>query len=225
MATVPISDDDMVIWVKVADEGQGNAPREQHRQDVVDKVVSRKRKGLGEAIARKIRRKAAKTAVGLARRAVGIRLPPANPIAVGVAVLIVAGLVAGRLMSGRSFEGMGQDLRKTIFGNLSADAIAKQSTREAFESNDALMMIAGREGISKPMRMAFDQIYQLNKTEAEGRLKLLGDRDLQVNNMADMLILSMRTKLLAAFKSLGGDQAVTDAENALQHRMRGGVYL
>lgn len=184
--------DDMVIRIGMLDRTAHQAPRERHADAVAEKAMDRKQKGIAQRISRKLRAKAARGAVSALSRTSGIPIRAASsPIVIAAAVIVVAGMVAARLMSGRSFEGMGNVVRQTFWDDeLTAEMQAKKTTRQLFVTQGMAMQAYGAGGsLQTQVQKSFDQVYQVELLGAKGEQRLRADKVSDVNNMLDMLVL------------------------------------
>ena len=100
-------------------------------------------------------------------------------------------MVAARLMSGRSFEGMGNVVRQTFWDDeLTAEMQAKKTTRQLFVTQGMAMQAYGAGGsLQTQVQKSFDQVYQVELLGAKGEQRLRADKVSDVNNMLDMLVL------------------------------------
>jgi len=147
------------------------------------------------------------------RAASGAARTPVGAIVVGV---VIAVAVVARLISGRSFENMGAQIQKTMFGDYDEEALAGGDARNMITGNPMLTRIVGKEGKANAQ---IQQVYENFKKHA--LLRRLGDAkinestDFQVNNMADMAILRMRDGVIEGWKAAGGEELVRELKDML----------
>lgn len=188
--------DDMKFRPRLPQTRQHTKAAAAHRRETEAKNL---RRGiLGRNVARLVRAKSIQTA---SRFGLGRFASRASVVGgAAIAVAVTAAAVAGRLMSGRSFENMGQNLAETLLGDTRPEAVARRQTREAMQANEVVMFEAGRRGeITRQMRQMGEDLYQRNLMAAKGRFAVLADAGMMVNSPIDMLVLGLRNKFVEAW--------------------------
>lgn len=173
--------------------------------------TARKRAGMASRVGRAGRAgfTAARTVGGAAARA-GARAAVANPVGLVIAGLVIGGAIAARLVTGRSFENMGENIKSMLLGDLSEEAVAKRDTRMAMSSDAELARIVGQEGrVNSQIISIGRDLKAIRKRDLDGSAAFKKDRDFQNNGtIFDQLIIRARDKLVASFKDEGGMDAV-----------------
>lgn len=138
--------------------------------------------------------------------------------------LLLAGIVGVaafvRLASGRSFENLGAELRKTLLGDLGTEAIANSEARASITSDPTLLQIIGRDGavndsIAEVFRFRQRQAFQRQR----GRELFEESIDFQSNGLADILIVRAGEKILSAFRKNQGEEAIVRVRDRLGRRL------
>lgn len=130
---------------------------------------------------------------------------PIGAILTGVAAAMI---VATRLVQGKPLENLGNELEKTLLGDVPVEARATMATRRQFQNDRDLSRIAGQEG-GKPnsqLQAVFEDLKQFNRRDEIGATALR--REFPANGVLDMLILRARDEFLSMWKSLGLDSKV-----------------
>lgn len=227
------SRDDMVIRPRIKGlDGRQTSALERAREE--RRMAGVKKSGLLGKVARVkgarrvTRRRRLKTSATILSRArgagvvsTGIRIGGSvakraavfNPIGMAVAVLVVASAVALRLVSGRSFENMGQLVNNMLLGDMDETAKASMETRQMMGSDTDIARIIGQEGgVNSQIAQVHKTLAMLRKRDLVGRSLIMTEAGMQANGVFDMLILRARRIFLIAFKGSGGDEAVKRLE-------------
>ncbi len=235
--------DDMVFTPSIGRQRVAAAPVEARERNVVRRARGRKgvlRRLVQARAARRVTRRrrargvmrrtrvarngvAAMRSAGAAR---GGARALANPIGALVAAFVVAGAVALRLATGRSFENMGEQVNSMLLGDLDDDARAANATREQFTSDRDLLRIAGQAGrVNAQVASIADDVRRMNAREQRGAALFREDTEFQSNNVFDILILRGRDKLVEVWHGNGGADNVDKLQEGygrLRNRARTG---
>lgn len=229
--------DDMVLRPRV--RGRMSKVRE-HAQ--LERGVEQTAKK-GHKIGRLLRMRAKQKAVGIGRRLVGRTMNAAftdsakigirsairgsatsgaraafgGPVAAGVAVAVVAALVIARLTTGRSFENMAENLKQSILGDNSPEAVAWRRARDEVAGNDdfAWMIGGGSDSAAAQAAKITSAMAGIYKVEEVGRDAIRADKEFQVNGTFDILILRVADAVKQAWNGSGGPELVDE----LVHRL------
>jgi len=228
------SRDDMVIRPRLDGGDRAAAPvraREERR------LYRGKKKGrlFGRMVKARMGRKAARRAGGAlkARRAAklarasraaagagrgaaaaaargGARAAASNPIGWIVAAVVVVGAVAGRLISGRSFENMGANINKVLLGDLDEQARAASDTRQRFAGDSQLAEIVGKEGrVNSQVSSIFTDLKNMRERELRGASLFREDKAFQGNStILDQLIVRGADAIKKGWDALDGNGRV-----------------
>lgn len=215
--------DDMVLRPRV--HGRMSKTRERAQLEHNMERTARK----GHRLGRMMRLRAKQKALGVGRRLAGgavrgLRAAQAtealgtvrtvasrsavlNPVGLAVAAIAVGGLVATRLVTGRSFENMGETLKTTLLGDKPAEALASRQAREVLEGNDDVLLMAGdpatRASVldqAAKVHRVLSGVYQVAE---DGKQAIRGDPEFQVNNTLDMLILRVADAMKRSWEDGG----------------------
>jgi hypothetical protein len=127
-----------------------------------------------------------------------------------IGVLVLLGMGAMRLLTGRTFSGMGQDVSDFLYGGLEDTARGKMDARAFMEAKPDVLAHMGKGHI----RAVHADLAAMYSREHEGRRKFLGDRTYQVNEFSDMIFLRFQEAFQAAWKAANGDASVRAAGEA-----------
>lgn len=222
------SRDDMVLRPRIARHGP-SAPQARARE-ARQLAQAAERRGV---LARLVRARAAsrlvmgRRGVAVASEAAGLaegaaartaaRSAVLNPVGMITAAAVTAIVVAGRLVSGRSFENMGQNVRQILLGDLDENALAGRDARNHLANDSDVARIAGIEGkTNAQMKAIFDDLQEARKRDHLGRELFMQSADFQVNDTLDILILRARDALVAAWNGNGGPQKVEEFRYTMQ---------
>lgn len=126
-----------------------------------------------------------------------------NPVSVLLTTLAVVGVAAGRIVSGKPFEGMGEELNAMLLGDMDEEARAKMAVRDEMSGDQHLARIRAQSAqANSQLKTLYDDLYKLRKREEDGAT--LMRREFPVNGMLDMLILSAWEALKRGFSDSGG---------------------
>jgi hypothetical protein len=204
------SRDDMVLRPRL--QGVTGAKPKAEQRAAVERSL-RARGGLRRFIANRAKAYAARTLSGAAQES-GLARGIGGKAGIAAGAVIVAALVAARLISGKPFEGMGLELQTMLLGDQPQEAIAKRKTREQFQQNEAAMQIAGRYGITDQMRQAGEKLYHLNLAEEVGKNKI--DRMFPQDGTLDLIILRLRNLFTGAWESKGIPAKIAQVRETLE---------
>lgn len=204
------SRDDMVLRPRLQGVS-GAKPKAEQRKAIERSLRSRSR--LGQFVTNRAKAYAARTLSGAAQES-GLARSIGGKVGIAAGAVVVAALVAARLISGKPFEGMGLELQTMLLGDQPQEAIAKRKTREQFQQNEAAMQIAGRYGITDQMRQAGEKLYHLNLAEEVGKNKI--DRMFPQNGTLDLLILRLRNLFMGAWESNGIPAKIEQVRETLE---------
>lgn len=141
-----------------------------------------------------------------------------NPLAILATVGVAAAAVATRLISGRSFEGIGQEVNNILLGDLDDEARAKRTVRERFRGDPNIARIVGQEGkVTGQIAALGEDLFKLELEQEKARSAFASHPRFQVNGYADMLILRIRDKI----QQVWSGQGMSDSLNRLQAGYRG----
>lgn len=118
-----------------------------------------------------------------------------NPVGALIAAIAVAGIVTGRLVSGRSFDNMGAEANRILLGDFDDEARAAMQARGEMMADSNILAFAGKRGITEGMREMFEMRKKLALDEIKGRSLFSEDPTFQVNGTLDMLILRAQEKI------------------------------
>ena len=166
----------------------------------------------------------ASTAVGAARGVV-TRSAILNPVGIAVAATVIAIAVATRLLSGRSFENMGQVVNDMLLGDLDDNARADIAAKKRIMGDGDLMRMYSRGGqASAQFGRLFADLKTVAMRDEVGRSFFEGRKEFQSNNIFDILILRARDKLVQAWKDAGGSEAL-ERLRLVYHSLFGGADI
>ncbi len=200
--------DDMVMRLGVKSPSQTPA-RDRAKQERIIRGAQRR----GGLVHRLARAKASRTLIRAAQPASTARMAVARGGAraagavagVVVGTLVVAAVVATRLLSGRSFENIGQQINNVLLGDLDEEALATRDSREALQGDEHLLRIAGKEGkVNSQIAQIHQDQVAINKRDRVGRTLFESATDFQSNNILDMVILRVKDALVEHWNAVGG---------------------
>lgn len=148
----------------------------------------------------------------IARRIAGY-----SPVAVGVAAIVAISIGLGRLLTGRSFENMGQQINNVLLGDYDDNARADMAARRHIESNPSLLRIIAHDG--KPnaqIEKLFNSAKKLALADEKGRSHFASDKEMQDNGVFDMLVLRARDAFVRGYTNSGGPHAVLEVRDKLK---------
>lgn len=135
----------------------------------------------------------------------------AGTVAMGV---LVAGVAALRLASGKPLAGTGEAINRMILGDLDDDARAAMEVRTKLQGNENIARVVGQEGrINSQVRKIADDLREFERRKQHGESMMR--EEFASNGWLDMLIVRGRDAAVSAFQSAGGDASV--------ERIRGGL--
>ncbi len=204
------SRDDMVIRPRLQGS-YAEAAQQAKQARALDQAMSKRGK-IGRFVSFRAKSYVARTLTGAAEQS-GLARSVGGTTAVVAGAVIVAGLVAARLVSGKSFEGMGNELQAMILGDKPQEARAKKRTREQLQANEGVMQLAGHYGITDQMREVGEKLYKLNLADETGRNKI--DRMFPQDNTLDLLILRLRNLFVGAWEGEGISQKIDEVKDGL----------
>jgi hypothetical protein len=117
-------------------------------------------------------------------------------VAVGV---VVASLVAlGRIVSGKSFEKMGQEMNQLILGDTDEEARASMAARSTITNNTAVMMMRHQNPqISGSLESIYHDLRRKALAGEVGKSEI--ERNIEVQGIADILIARLAQKIKDGF--------------------------
>lgn len=204
------SRDDMVLRPRL--QGVTGAKPKAEQRAAVERSL-RARSGLGRFIANRAKAYAARTLSGAAQES-GLARGIGGKAGVAAGAVVVAALVAARLISGKPFEGMGLELQTMLLGDQPQEAIAKRRTRDALQANEGIMQIAYRYGFTDQILKVQDNLYKMNLTEETNKHKIR--RMIPLDGTFDMLILRLRNLFMGAWESKGIPAKIAQVRETLE---------
>lgn len=204
------SRDDMVLRPRL--QGVTGAKPKAEQRAAVERSL-RARSGLGRFIANRAKAYAARTLSRAAQES-GLARGIGGKAGIAAGAVIVAALVAARLISGKPFEGMGLELQTMLLGDQPQEAIAKRRTREALQANEGIMQIAYRYGFTDQILKVQDNLYKMNLTEETNKHKIR--RMIPLDGTFDMLILRLRNLFMGAWESKGIPAKIAQVRETLE---------
>ncbi len=112
-------------------------------------------------------------------------------------VASVVALVAARLLSGRSFGGMGAEVKRVVLGDVALRDIARQSATRQLLASPHILRVAARTGTDNPQIRRLHEVFEADAyREAKGAATILESGFFDVNNTIDLLILRAQKKFL-----------------------------
>lgn len=204
------SRDDMVLRPRL--QGVTGAKPKAEQRAAVDRSL-RARSGLGRFIANRAKAYAARTLSGAAQES-GLARGIGGKAGIAAGAVIVAALVAARLISGKPFEGMGLELQTMLLGDQPQEAIAKRRTREALQANEGIMQIAYRYGFTDQILKVQDNLYKMNLTEETNKHKIR--TMIPVDGTLDLLILRLRNMFTGLWHEKGIEKKFEDVKLGLE---------
>lgn len=179
-----------------------------------------RRKGVKAARARTTRNLAraasrARGAAGVARGAAGASRAAAvlNPVTLVIAALAAIGIAGGRIISGKTFEQMGEEFEALILGDNSTKTKAKLLARQQLAGDPNLLEFIGQQDTTQA-KMLFNDLVELK--EREVMADKLFRKEFGVNGMLDIIIIRLWDALIAGWKGAGGPDAVDRLSKAYQ---------
>lgn len=124
--------------------------------------------------------------------------------------IVVAGAVALRLISGRSFENLGAELNEILLGDLDDKARVARSVRQKLATPDVLRAIGQRGAVGAQLRSVGRDLKALELQKQRGLAAFERDKFFQVNGVLDILIIRLRNKIRAMWTGVGGPAAVEE---------------
>ena len=172
--------DDMVIRPTL-EEGKAAAPvetREERRA-----MRGTRKKG------RRLRKAAQAQAARRVARARGGGMMAWLPT---TAAIVAAAVVAARLTSGRSFGGMGAEIKKAVLGDEALRAIARSQAMKQLMSHPRIMRVVSRTGSDNPQVRRLHASWMAHHYRtAKGAQLIALDKDFDANNALDVLIVRL----------------------------------
>ena len=112
-------------------------------------------------------------------------------------VASVVALVAARILSGRSFGGMGAEVKRVVLGDVALRDIARESATRQLLADPHVLRVAARTGSDNPQIRRLHHVLESDAyLEAKGAATILEDKFFDVNNTIDLLILRAQKKFL-----------------------------
>lgn len=204
------SRDDMVLRPRL--QGVTGAKPKAEQRAAVERSL-RARSGLGRFIANRAKAYAARTLSRAAQES-GLARGIGGKAGIAAGAVIVAALVAARLISGKPFEGMGLELQTMLLGDQPQEAIAKRRTREALQANEGIMQIAYRYGFTDQILKVQDNLYKMNLTEETNKHKIR--TMIPVDGTLDLLILRLRNMFTGLWHEKGIEKKFEDVKLGLE---------
>jgi len=178
----------------------------------LDQAMSKRGK-IGRFVSFRAKSYVARTLTGAAEQS-GLARGIGGKAGVAAGAVIVASLVAARLLSGKSFEGMGLELQTMLLGDKPQEAIAKRRTREALQANEGIMQIAYRYGFTDQILKVQDNLYKLNLTEETNKHKIR--KMIPLDGTLDMLIIRFRNLFMGEWGGKGIPAKIEQVRDALE---------
>ena len=151
------------------------------------------------------------------------RAAVANPVGAIVAALVVAGVVATRLVSGQSFENIGQQVNNILLGDLDEGARASAETRNRLGGDSDIARIIGQEGrVNSQIAALHKSLARMAKRDALGASLIRSEKGMQVDSTLDILIVRARDKFLEAWSGNGGNDSIEKVRRKLDRPPAGG---
>lgn len=152
----------------------------------------------------------ARSGAGLARNTAA-RGAVMNPIGATIAVAAVAAAAAVRLATGRSFENMGQAINNILLGNMDEEARANLQTRKRLGGDSDIARIIGQEGrVNSQILSLHKDLAAMAKRDMVGASLIRSEKDMQVNNTLDMLLLRAEAKWHEEWRGSEGPNALKE---------------
>jgi hypothetical protein len=214
--------------VRARADRQVDANRDQ-RSGLIQRMarLRRQRSMVRAARGRARMRRAAQAGTGIARTAktasmFGRAASLGNPVSAGLTALLVAGLVALRLGTGRPLEGIGAEINKVILGDLDEEARAKTSVRTQLQGDSNIARIMGQENVvNAQITKVSKDLYDVARREEIGRTALF--EAMPVNNLLDNLILRAASALQTGWERFNGPANMERFESNYKASRTGGV--
>jgi hypothetical protein len=186
------SRDDMVIRPSIEEEAKAATPTQarERRHARFGKKKGRLFRKL--ALARGARRLARSVGVSRGAMAAGTVGRLVSLGAVGVAA---AAAVAARLVSGRSFGGMGAVINRTVLGDADERALARQLATQQLLANPLVTRVVGTQGMTSQIYRLHEIFTREHLKTVRGTSRILEHEAFDVDAKLDMLILNMRDKV------------------------------
>jgi hypothetical protein len=152
-----------------------------------------RRRGL---LAKAARVQAARRAI----RRVG-RVAPARGVMLGrvlgvsAAVAATVALVVARLVSGRSFKGMGAVVNKAVLGDADERALARKLATDQLLANPLVLRVAGTQGITSQIYRLHEAFTQEHLATVRGVSRTLENEAFDVDSTLDLLVLGVIRKI------------------------------
>lgn len=221
------SRDDMVMVLRLGKETKPTAPVRARMERRLGQATRGKRGALGrlakvagaKRLAKSatsrvpIGRAAARGLGGAARGAAG------RAVAVSAGTIVASGVVAAavalKLITGQSFENMGQAVNNMLLGDLDEQARAEQDVRRRFQGDPDLSYLAGRQdGVSAQTQALARDLIKVRKRELDGQTALMTAIDIPGATIWDQLILRAKSVLTRAWNDKGGPAAMAKLEKS-----------
>ena len=224
----------MVITPSVGQERRPTA-RNRARTDRVLEAGKRRSSTLGRAMryraARKFFRRGALSRAAQAGRVArtggaflrgagtvaraGATAARAGLIGIAIAAVVVGGLVALRMATGKPLEGVSEDLNQMFLGDKDEEARARMASRRWILGNyDVTRSIGQEKAISAGIRKAAEDIYRQEKAYQDGYTEL--KKAYPVESTLDLII----GKLAAVLKDMWSEPRGKAAFKAIRSKLR-----
>lgn len=224
------SRDDMVI--RPQPRLRETTVRERAKDERILRQATSRNGVVGRWLHRQIMHQIGRRAMSSAANAVRLRVSGAGaggraagaaartPVGLIAAAVIVTIAVGARLISGRSFENMGSNLRGALLGNLDEEALAGRDARRMIsEDNDLARFAEINKGVSPQLQAVYDEHKRLALMCHKGDAMINEDERLQANSLFDMVILRVRDLMIEAWNSAGGPAVLEELARWMKLRV------
>ncbi len=174
----------------------------------VARAASRRRAKKARARRLKVARSGLRGATSAAARRAA-----ATPVGAIAAILVVAGIVGLRLISGQPLEKTGEQLNKIFLGDMDEEARARMAVRQRLSGDSEIARIVGQEGrVNSQIASIADDLFRLEKKRQDAAT--LFKNEFPVNSLLDNLILRFVALFKSSWKEAGGTEAVRSLESS-----------
>jgi hypothetical protein len=182
----------------------------------VSATVQRRRMARSRARKAKAGVTAGKSAAGAGIRGVGgtgimragARVA-AGPVGAVLGVIAITAVVATRMLSGKSFENMGQTVRKALLGDIPEEAMADSRTRQEMASPEVMAAYSNNGGHGSGVHQQLKGIFEMSRRKnlhlEKGQRMFERSQEFQVNSMSDVLVMELKSLYMDMWSSKGGD--------------------
>ncbi|MHC4180082.1 MAG: hypothetical protein ACYSWU_21470 [Planctomycetota bacterium] len=130
-----------------------------------------------------------------------------TPVTAVLGAVAMAGVVAARVLTGRSFENMGQQVRKAVLGDIPEEAMADARTRAQISSPEVLAAYGNSGGekgqVHGQLKKIFDMQRPHNLAREKGRRAFERSKAFQVDSMSDVVVMRLHGMWKAAWDASG----------------------